>query len=253
MTGSIRLAKLKAFLSIPFDSHLLVIGLWWQPVSSNIFICSTQSPLPLDEMLTLNMCALHELQVPRVSFLPSASTWIETVLLLICAMHNWIKSSSFTSYCTCLTVLLARTEELIFWMPSCFPFKIHGLSFWGNDFLHQSPSQGPGISRVQARRQDRMLCSCSSWFMTTVPYPEQVIPLSCSIPPNHAISVLKSRLLPWQSGALNAGRRWNSLPDGDPLKSYQRWLKPFSPFPPPDLILYHFFWTSPAFCSMLLI
>lgn len=199
-------------------------------------------------MLTLNMCILHELQVPHVSFLPSASTWIDTVLLLICAMHNWIRSSSFTSYC--LTVL-ARTEELIFWTLSCFLFKIHGLSFWVNDSLHQTTSQGPSISGVQTRSRDQMLCRCSPWFLTANDWDHLVLPRA-----GHATVIFpsKSRLLLWQSGALHDRTRWSSLSSRRrSSKLYKQWAKPLSPFLPPYLILYHFLGTFPAFCSMLLI
>lgn len=43
--------------------------------------------------------------------LPSASTWIDAVLFPIPAVHNPVKSSSFTSSCTCLSVLLLLLEQ----------------------------------------------------------------------------------------------------------------------------------------------
>lgn len=95
--------------SVPFDSHLLVIGLWWQLYLSNIFIYSMQTPH--SPGATLSICILHKLEVLLVSFPPFASPQMDAVFLFSCALQNWATSLPFASYCTCLTVL-ARTEKI---------------------------------------------------------------------------------------------------------------------------------------------
>lgn len=100
------------------------------------------------QVLRLNMCILHELQVPLRSFL-SSSPKMDTVFLLSCALQNWTTASCFASYCTYLTTLLARTEKIIIQTLSIFYFKFTGFPFgWMSSCTQALPKEMvPQLSR----------------------------------------------------------------------------------------------------------